>query len=258
MSVSVNDVSKAVILAGEAGGIDPILDAYGVGHKALITIKGETLIARVARSLAEAGFDGRIVIAANEELHGALKDALGETEATFTTVGQSPSATLVSLADRWRHENGLLITSCDHAGLSPSIIHSFLEEVDADRDIAAGVVEAETFRAAFPELRRMFIRLQDMRFTGANLFWIHPARAEPLFTFWRELEQNRQNPFQMARAIGLSTAFAYLRGALTRFALMERVESETGVRGDLISLNDARAAIDIDNPADLETARTFL
>jgi len=259
MSVSVDAIGRVIILAGARREADPLLQTGGASHKALLDVGGRPMIARVASALAAAGLGERIIVTAAPEICAGITEALaGLAEVEFMTPAASPSATFLAAINSYKHERGLLVTACDHVLLTADMVRAFLNGVNPQADVAAAVVERDVFRADFPEARRTFIKLKDGAFSGANLFWVNPARAAPLFAFWRRLEENRKNPLKMARAIGVSTAIAYLTGALDRAGLMAALKRKTGVHGQLVPLPFARAAIDVDKPADLELVRKLM
>ncbi|MEM9494462.1 MAG: NTP transferase domain-containing protein [Pseudomonadota bacterium] len=254
-----SEIAAAVIVAGAAREIDPLLDACGVRHKALIEIKGEALIARAARALGDAGFGERIVIAAPGDLHPVFADVMPPGIAPrFTEAQTTPAATLLELCAVYEGKGGVLATTADHALLTPEMLQAFLRDVDDGTGVAAAVVDSDVYHNAFPNTRQPFVRLKDARFTGANLFWMDPALARPLFEFWRSFEKNRRAPLKMVRAVGLAAALSYLRGALSEAEVIALVEERTGVRGQFVRLEDAKAAIDIARPEDLEVARRLL
>jgi len=259
MAVKQCDIARTIILAGVRTEHDPLLKAASVAHKGLLNIGGQTIIARVAAALTEAGLGDHIVVTADLALQGAFQRAINKDAVVeFQEPGKSPVATFQKMIDLYAGERGLLVTTCDHALLSAEMINSFLDGIQSENDAAAAIVEESVFRAEFPEARRTFIKLKDGAFSGANLFWVNPARADPLFSFWRSLEINRKNPLKMAGAIGVVTALQYLTGSLDRTGLVARIKRKTGVNGQLVALPFANAAIDVDNLADLELVRALI
>jgi len=259
MSTERRKVSKVLILAGARRDGDPLVAACNVAHKAVIDINGRAMISRVVEALSGAGLGDRIVIAASGATQKLIKQALGPAVSVdFIEPAQSPSATLLAATHAYANEAGILATTCDHALLTPAMINDFLDGIEDGADIAAAIVEEAVFRAEFPQARRTFIKLQDGAFSGANLFWINPQKAAPLFEFWRSLEENRKHPLKMARAIGVTTAVAYFTRRLDRAGLVRTIARKTGVKGQLAPLNHARAAIDVDKIVDVELVRKLM
>lgn len=259
MAIAASNVALAIILAGARREADPLLDATKVKHKGLLDINGQPMIGRVASALCDAGLGKRLIVTAERRLRDEFANALERIiTVEFQDPAESPACTFQQVIERYKSENGFLVTTCDHALLSADVLHSFLNGIDPAVDVAAAIVEEATFREAFPDARRTFIRLKDGAFSGANLFWVHPARAGPLFAFWRKLELNRKKPWKMANAIGVTTAVKYLAGALDGKSLIAAIKRKTGVNGQLVAVPFATAAIDVDKPADLELVRSII
>ncbi len=249
----------ALILAGRREGeIDPLAAVDDVPHKSLLIAGGSPLIRRVVIALRRSGRVLSIRIAAPADIREAIANALVDLENwTFIEAEGSPAKTALSAIETLPADRALLVTTCDHALLSAEMVRAFLDEA-ADADAAAACVERSVYEARFPNSRRTFIRLKDLRFSGANLFWFAGVRAKSLAGFWRRLEAKRKNPAAMAREIGIFTALSYLTGQMTRTDLEKTLRRKTGVVAKLIPLSNAEAAIDVDKPEDLVLVRQIL
>jgi molybdopterin-guanine dinucleotide biosynthesis protein A len=248
----------ALVLAGRRDGeIDPLAGVENVPHKALLVAGGKPLIRRVIEALTASGRIDAVTIAAPEDVRAPIGAALAGLDFTFRDTAGSPASTALAALEAAADSRGLLVTTCDHALLTPDMIRRFLDEA-AKSDAAAACVDRQTYEMRFPGSQRTFIKLKDLQFSGANLFWFAGARAKGLADFWRGLEANRKNPLAMARTIGIFTALAYLTGSMTKSGLEDtiRKRTKTGVR--LIPLGDAAAAIDVDKPQDLDLVRKIL
>ncbi len=249
----------ALVLAGRrTGETDPLTGLENAPHKALLVAGGKPLIRRVVDALRASGRIDRIAIAAPEDVRAAIGAALEAAEGiTFRDTAGSPASTAFAAITEASADRGLLVTTCDHALLTADMIRSFLDAA-MKNDAAAACVERTVYEERFPGSQRTFIRLKDISFSGANLFWFAGARARGLADFWRGLEANRKNPVAMARAIGLFTALYYATGAMTKARLEETIRKRTKVGVRLIPLVNAEAAIDVDKPQDLELVRKIL
>jgi len=249
----------ALILAGRRGGeTDPLAGLEGAAHKGLLLAGGRPLIARAASAVAAAELGGSISIAAPHDMRPAFADALSEIGGwRFVDPQGSPAASVAAAIEMADGARALLVTTCDHALLTPAIIRDFIAAADGAA-AAAGCVPKDVYEARFPGSRRTFVRLKDFAFSGANLFLFRGADARPLAAFWRRLEQKRKNPLAMAAAIGPLAALSYLRGEMTKARLEALIEKRSGVRARLAPLKDASAAIDVDKPEDLELVRAIL
>lgn len=248
-----------LILAGRRSAeSDPLAGVDGAKHKALLIAGGKPLIARVVDALAEIENIGSVRITAPEDLVASFTEALtGRTGFEFIPPSSSPAATILAALDAPWSVDGLLVTTCDHALLTPEIVRAFLAESRQER-AAAACVEQSVYEARFPGSRRTFVKLKDFTFSGANLFWFAGPEARGLAAFWRGLEQKRKKPVSMAKEIGIGTAIAYLTGNLSKAGLEKLIRKRTGVTAKLVSLPMAQAAIDVDKPQDLDLVRKIL
>lgn len=249
----------ALVLAGRRSGeIDPLASVDNVPHKALLVAGGKPLIRRVVEALASSKRIASIRIAAPEDVRGVIGAALdGLGDWHFVDAEGSPAKTVLASIEGLAGDRGLLVTTCDHALLSADMIRAFLKEAQAG-DAAAACVDRKVYEVRFPGSRRTFIRLKDLSFSGANLFWFAGARAKGIADFWRRLEAKRKNPAAMAREIGVLTALAYLTGQMTRKGLERTIQRRTKVNVRLVPLPTAEAAIDVDKPEDLALVRNIL
>ncbi len=249
----------ALILAGRrTGEVDPLAAIDDVPHKALLVAGGKPLIRRVVEALKMSKRAAAIRIAAPEDVREALAAALRGIDGwSFVNAEGSPAATVLAAIEGLGGERGLLVTTCDHALLSGEMIRTFLSQA-RKCDAAAACVDRGVYAARFPESRRTFIRLKDLSFSGANLFWFAGARAKGLADFWRRLEAKRKNPAAMAREIGVLTALSYLAGQMTVADLESVIRRKTKVEAKLVPLPMPEAAIDVDKPDDLVLVRNIL
>ncbi len=257
-SVSVFDPRvDALVLAGRrVGEIDPLAGVENVAHKALLVAGGKTLIRRVVEALKASGRIEGVAIAAPEDVREAISVALAGLEGwRFSDAAGSPAAT--ALASLCASERGLLVTTSDHALLAPDMVRRFLDEARKS-DAAAACVDAATYEGRFPGSKRTFIRLKDLSFSGANLFWFAGAKARGLADFWRRIEAKRKKPLEMAREIGVFTALSYATGQMTKAGLEKTIRQRTKVDARLVVLTNAEAAIDVDKPQDLDLVRKIL
>ena len=250
----------ALILAGRRSSKDEQLAAFSDVHKAFIDIGGVQMIDHVLQALSGIEAIDNIWISAPEDIRTHFDAIQSPTsELSIRNACASPAATIETALRDAPPNSELLVTTCDHALLTPEMIEYFLNNIDRNaNDAAAACVLQETFIAAYPDAKRTFIRLSDLTFSGANLFWFKKGASEPLVEFWRRLEDNRKKPAKMAAEIGLSTGALYLAGMLSKERMLSKIRKKTNVRVALTSLPFANAAIDVDKPQDVELVRSLM
>ena len=165
----------AVVLAGIRPGGDPLAAAYGVPRKALIPVGGVAMIARVLAALRGADCVDQIAICGLDRATLASCQTAGEHLVTddllWLAAAANPSESVVAALDELGTARPLLVTTGDHPLLTPAIVDFFCKAALAARgDVAAGVVDAVTVRAAYPDAQRTFYPLRDAAYTGCNMF----------------------------------------------------------------------------------------
>jgi GTP:adenosylcobinamide-phosphate guanylyltransferase len=151
---------NALILAGSRGGVDPVAAYAGVSHKALIVLDGETLLARVAQALREAGAR-TIAVSVSDDAVRAAANALG------LIVLDAASGPSRSVRDGIEALGApLLVTTADHALLQPEWVTRFLADVPAQADVGALLARQDVIEAAAPGTRRTYLRFADGAWSG--------------------------------------------------------------------------------------------
>jgi 2-phospho-L-lactate guanylyltransferase (CobY/MobA/RfbA family) len=161
----------------------------------------------------------------------------------------SPSRSVAAILSEFG--TPLLVTTADHALLTPEILQSFLSRIPDEADAAAGVARSGVIRAAYPDTRRTWMRMRDGDFSGCNLFLLRTAEAGRAVDFWQRLEGQRKSPLAMARTIGPATLVRYAFKRLTMEAAVRLLERRAHAKLAVVELPFADAAVDVDKPADL-------
>jgi GTP:adenosylcobinamide-phosphate guanylyltransferase len=250
----------ALVLAGTRAGGDPLAQAAGVSHKALIEIGPATMIERVVGALAASTRIARIVIAIDRpELLAALPGlAAPASRVGWTTIATAagPSATVASALERFGAP--LVVTTADHALLEPAWIDEFLAHCPVEADVAIALARRDAVEAAAPATRRTWLRFADGDYSGCNLFLLASERAAAVVALWRRLEADRKRPLRMMRRLGLGFALRYAVGRLGWTQAAARLGALAGgVRIAKVELQDGAAAIDVDKPEDLVLVRVL-
>lgn len=229
--------------------------AHGVALKALIEIAGTPMIARVVAALRASPSVGRIVIAAQQV--EALRAVLPETDRIVLREAEATPARTVGAI---LAETGapLLVTTADHPLLTAEMVESFVAGLPAGADAAAGLARAEIIRRELPQTRRTWLRFADGDYSGCNLFLLSTPTASNAVAFWQRLEARRKSPWRMALLAGPVTLLLYASRRATLATILRRLGRRAGARLAAIDLPFARAAVDVDKPADLALVQTLL
>jgi GTP:adenosylcobinamide-phosphate guanylyltransferase len=242
------DGLTALILAGNREGrTDPMAEAAGVSHKALLPIAGAPMILHVIRALRASNLIQRIVV--SSERADILSPFAEAGAVLIRPSATSPSRSVAAAVSEFG--TPLLVTTADHALLTPEILQSFLSRIPEQSDAAAGVARSGVVRAIYPNTQRSWIRLRDGDFSGCNLFFLQTPNAGRAVDFWQRLEGQRKSPFAMARIIGLTTLLQYSLRILTMKRAVRLLSRRIDASLAIVELPFADAAVDVDKPADL-------
>jgi GTP:adenosylcobinamide-phosphate guanylyltransferase len=241
-----------LVLAGQRPEGDPMAQAAGIRLKALLPVGGRPMLERVIEALRLSPGIGQVTVSIPDPAALETRDVQAiRTEAT-------PSLSVLAAIDRL--PSPLLVTTADHALLTPEMVERFVTGARAlgDADLVVGLVERATIEAVEHESRRTYWRFKDGAYSGANLFYLRNPRARAAVTFWRRVEADRKRPWKIVQAFGFGLLLGYLLGRLTLDQAMVQASSRLGCRVRALPLPFGEAAIDVDKPADLAVVERLL
>ena len=245
----------ALVLAGVRPGGDPFADAHDVPAKALIPVGGEPMVRRPVRALlASEGVASLTILTQRPDL---IQPALDEDpRLAFASSGATIAATLDALLADPATRFPLLVTTADHALLTPAMIAQFTAEA-AGADLAIGLVERGPLMARLPDTKRTWIALKGGAYSGANLFAFGSPKAARAVALWREVEQDRKKGWKLLAALGLPGLLGILR-LRTLTQTLDAMGRKLGLTIRAVEMADPIAAVDVDKPADLALAERLL
>jgi GTP:adenosylcobinamide-phosphate guanylyltransferase len=145
----------------------------------------------------------------------------------------------------------VLVTTADHALLTPQIVDCFCSEARRlPSDVAVGLTAYDGVMAAFPETRRTAIKFKDGAYCGCNLFGFLTPRSDRAAQFWRQIEQERKKPLRMMHILGWWTIVRYLLGRITLDNGLEELSNKMQINVGAVMLPFPQAAIDVDTVDD--------
>ncbi len=253
----------AIVLAADRTGKDPITLHTGAACKAFAPVAGTPMVIRVLDALAACEMIDTIVLCGPpESLHThcpELKRRIAAKQVLWIPNLNSPSRSAESGLQQIPAEVPVLLTTADHALLTPGIVRSFLgAAMTQDGDAVVAAVRAQDIAAAFPGSKRTVIRLRDGEFCGCNLFMFKP-QGRSLVTFWQQAEALRKRPWRLiAQVLGFSTVLSYLFGSLTVQQGLDAISKKAGILIRIVTLDDPRAGVDVDKTEDLQLAESIL
>jgi GTP:adenosylcobinamide-phosphate guanylyltransferase len=254
----------AVVLAGRRSGADPLAEAAGAPHRALLEIGGEPMLLRVVRRLlGRPGLERVVVNIDRPDLLDALPAWSARVDAGRVDVlpsTDSPSRSVLESLDAAGLDAGpVLVTTADHALLDDAMLDAFLTRAAASpADLLLALVPRTAIVQRFPEARRTYLRFRDEAYSGANLFLFRTPTARRAALFWQRVEHERKRPWRLARAFGLANLLRFVSRRLDLAEAMARASEVVGAQIEAIPLPIAEAAVDVDKIEDLQLVRAIL
>ena len=239
---------RAIILAGQRPGPDALCEHAGVDYKADIPVGGIPMVQRVAEALRGAGLSEPFLLSGYPD----TKDGFEIIEG-----GRGPADSALLAAGKGPYP--VLLTTCDHALLTPDMVESFLTQSEASgADFTAGLATESVIQADYPTTKRTYLRFADYAVSGCNLFYIANENGLEAIRFWRVAQDFRKDPLKLARKVGLGMGLKYASGRLTLDGAFEAASKKLGMTAAPVLLPFAEAAIDVDKPADLDLVSQIL
>lgn len=244
----------ALILAGSRFGQDDMVaKAAGVSCKALAEIDGTPMIERVISALKNSGNVDKIIASA-PEIISLSNDILRIDTDT------SPVRSILKALEYIENDTPILLTTADHALLTPEMINSFVEQYEIENfDVAAAMLPLDIVTQKYPDMRRTRLKFKEGAYKACNLFIFRDkAAAQNVLRFWQTIESQRKKPWKMVKALGALTLLSYITGRLTLGNALTHLGRETGTKPQAVMLDIAEAAIDVDSVDDLEFVRALV
>ena len=148
----------AIVLAGNRGGNDALADAVGTRHRALLEVCGVPMLLRVVRALRASDGIGRIIVSIDDPaaLVGVpeLRRQIADGSIVTHVSRPSPSRSVVDILGGLALDTPVLVTTGDHALLTPAMVGLMTTGEAGVADLLVGVVAASRIRAACPDTTR--------------------------------------------------------------------------------------------------------
>lgn len=238
---------NALILAGSRPGApDPVALAEGVAHKALATIGGATMLARVAAAL----HGLRVAVSADDPAVLTEAERLG---LTVLPPASGPSASVAAALATLG--TPLVVTTADHALLRPEWVRALVAGTPAGADVAVLLAERARVEADAPPSRRTWLKFADGQWSGCNLFHLATPAAARAIELWRLVEADRKRPWRIVARLGPGLLLRFVLGRLTLAEAVAALGRRAGVVAAVVPAPDGLAAVDVDSVGDLALVR---
>lgn len=244
----------AIVLAGGKAKPDMIA-ASGQENRALVSLRGQTMLDHVIDALKGAECISSIVVTGNvpdSSRYRVVPDQGGFVENIFTGLEQIEDA------------HRVLICTSDIPFITAEVVEDFCVNGNAlQADMVYPIVLVETCLQKYPGMRRTALSLKEGRYTGGNMMLVNPdfmqAQRERIALAYAA----RKSPLRLALMLGLGTA---IRVTLA-MTILPRILTIPSLEASACRLvgGTARAyispypeiATDIDRAEDLQVAQTL-
>jgi GTP:adenosylcobinamide-phosphate guanylyltransferase len=254
----------ALVLAGRRGPDDPLADAAGAKHRALLEVGGVPTLQRVVDRLLDSGRVTRVVVSIDlpellEQVPAlAARLSEGDSLQVIRSAG-SPSRSVLEGLAGFGPDEPVLVTAADHALLDDAMLAQFLAGAEqSGADLCLAMVPATLLRARFPESRRTYLPLRGESYSGANLFLFRTAAARRAAEFWTRAEAFRKRPWKLVSFFGVGSLLLFALRRLDLAGAMQRASRSIGARVHAVELDIPEAAIDVDSVADWKLANRIV
>ena len=244
----------AVVLAGErpSPATDPLASAAGVASKVLVPIAGVPVIERVLDTLERCEtIDRRMLVGPNATTLAASPQLAMHVDSgkwTWLAPTNSPAASASAALDAIGTDGRILITTADHAFITPEIVEQFCKAAIATgADFAVGFAHRDAVMATFPRTRRTGWRFSDGTYCGCNLFAVLQPAGHSVTGFWRHVERERKRPWRIMRMLGIGLFLRYLAGRLSLADALFELSRRTQCRIAPVLIHHPEAAVDVDS-----------
>jgi GTP:adenosylcobinamide-phosphate guanylyltransferase len=213
---------NVVMTAG--GRIDgPYAAEAGATVKALVEIRGETMLARAITAARDAGASQIAVVG-----DSGVRKACGAAVDVVVPESQSGAENLLRALRVWPGDEPLLLLTTDLPYLDAVALRSFLDAAPSDV-LAMPVCTPERFEARFPGAPPVGITLGFERVVNGGAFLFAPGHTARVAEIATRFFDARKSPWKMAAVLGASLAFRFATKRLTVAALEEEAPRRFGV-----------------------------
>ena len=251
------NIWRVVVLAAGRGPDDPMAKAFAVAHKCTIAIAGKPMLQWVLEALRGTRISAPYIIVIDNAEAAETASSNARDIKILPAANSAPASALAAI--REINQFPALITTGDHPLLTPAMINVMMEATEqSEADVLVGLATRETIQATYPETKRTYFNLGDVKVSGCNLFVVKTEAGLKLLQRWQHLEQNRKKPWKLVAAFGAKPILLYMTGQMTAKRAFGFVSQSLGIAVQPVYLPFAEAAIDVDKPSDHELAEAIL
>jgi GTP:adenosylcobinamide-phosphate guanylyltransferase len=252
--VHIGSPLRVIVLAGrDAREADPLARAFGMSHRCLVPLAGRPLVAHVLQIAALHPAVESLAISVEREAFDGLFDVLSQLpgRGIVKLVEARPNIvdSVMAAAEGW--DGPLLITTADHALLTPASIDAMIAALDADAyrpaDVAFAMAPRSAVHGVNPDRALRFHEFSDDAYASCNIYVVSGPEALRAAEVFRGGGRFAGNAWRVLRAFGIVNLVMLRLRAVSLVEAMARVSTRLGLRVVPVVLQDGSQAIDVDD-----------
>jgi len=226
----------------------------GVERIHLLTIQGETLLARMCRSMVDGSSCEVVHVLAPPEVPLPPQPQVRRAAYSGELV-----ADILSVLEHGADSEFVLLGSADTPLITPEAVAALCQAAkQRSADVAYPVCEQQVVEQRLGVSKRTYVKLGAVTVTGGNVFWLKRSLMLEQGEMLKQLFKLRKNPLGLARLFGLPFTLRLMAGKLD-LPGVERHLSKL-FHGNLcaVVLPFPELAVDLDKEADLDFFTKYL
>lgn len=153
----------------------------------------------------------------------------------------------------------VLLVSSDIPTLKPEMVDWLVDTcMQTNDDLYYGICPRDVMEKRFPDSKRTYTKLKDIELCGSDINITHVRMATEHLDLWESLIGSRKNALRQASMVGWDTFFQVATRSITLEDLAEKVSRRIGIKGRVITWEQAEPCMDVDKPHQLELLRADL
>ena len=238
-------VPAVVLAAGTKP--EPVCQATGVPHKAMVEIAGRAVVSRVVDALRGAQRVAAVVVVVAPD--SPVPTVLDEGVAWVESAGESFVDTIKAGLAYHRGADRVLLVTCDLALLTPKAVDHFVTQaLDSGAELCYSMVRAERSAPLYGPGKRLVVRLADGAVTGGNLALVSRDFVQRESQRFMLAFAARKKPFSLARLLGAAFIWRYFSGRLTVADIQARARQLLGCEAMVVDSPYPEVCFDLDEP----------
>jgi len=253
---------RAIVLAGQRDGEDPLTEHTGASCKALVEIAGKPMLLRVLDTLNASKAIDEIHLSgpAHEKVqqHSELKRLVATAKVQWSAPESSPSTSAYGVLEQLPNDESVMLTTADHPFLTSEMVDYFCRESQAlSVDVVVGLAPYPLVKREFPNMRKTLLKFREGDFCGCNLFAFTSPAGREAAKFWRRLEAQRKKPIYIIRFLGISVLIRYFLGILSLEKALTIFGKKLGLKISYVQMPYGKVAVDVDSVEDFLLVQSY-